>query len=303
VLSAILFLIARRATAHGSFETSSRGRVTRPRKQLSRARRTLVHLLITFILCISLLPHLGVLLISCADSWFMTVLPDRYTAEHYVAVFQHPLTVVSLRNSIMLALLSTGLDIVLGFTVAFLVLRTSIPGRSVLDAFSVMPLAIPGIIIALGYISAFSGTFLDNRINPFPLLVAAYAVRRLPYMVRSCVAGFQQGSIVLEEAARSVGAPPALVFRRVTLPLMSAHVMSGAILCFAFAMLEVSDSLFLALEERYYPVSKALYALSGRPDGVAIAAALGVVVTSLITACIYAAGKLSGRSIDEVFRA
>jgi iron(III) transport system permease protein len=76
------------------------------------------------------------------------------------------------------------------------------------EVISIAPLAIPGIVFAFGYISAFSGTPLDNRINPFPLLIAAYAMRRLPSMVRSVSAGLQEASVTLEEAALMVGARP-----------------------------------------------------------------------------------------------
>jgi iron(III) transport system permease protein len=213
------------------------------------------------------------------------------------------LTVTSIRNSLFLSSLSTVVDIVVGIGVAFLLARTRMPGKQVLDVLTMLPLAVPGIIIAFGYVAGFSGTFLDVRVNPIPLLIFGYAVRRLPYMVRAAYAGLQQTSATLEEAAQNVGASPTTTLRRITLPLVFSNLVAGGILCFSFAMLEVSDSLILAVEERYYPITKAIYALLGRPDGPYIASALGVLGMLLLMVSLFLAGKFLGRRMGELFRA
>ena len=218
-------------------------------------------------------------------------------------VFKHRLTAISIRNSLFLSSLSTVVDIAAGITIAYLLARTRMPGKNVLDTLTMMPLAIPGIIIAFGYVAGFSGTFMDARVNPVPLLICAYAVRRLPYMVRSAYAGFQQTSVTLEEAAQNVGASPATTLRKITLPLVFANLIAGGILCFSFAMLEVSDSLILAFEERYYPITKAIYALLNRPDGVFIASALGVLGMILLAGSLFLAGKFLGKRMADLFRA
>lgn len=207
---------------------------------------------------VALLPHIGVVLTSVADRWFLSVLPKAVTGKYYVMVFEHRLTMTSIRNSLFLSSLSTVLDVAVGITVAYLLARTLIPGKNILDTLTMLPLAVPGIVVAFGYVACFSGTFLDARVNPMPLLVIGYSVRRLPYMVRSAYAGFQQTHVVLEEAAQNVGASPATTLRRITLPLIFANLIAGGILCFSFAMLEVSDSLILAAEERFYPITKAI---------------------------------------------
>src|SRR5262249_15621265 len=134
---------------------------------------------------------------------------------------------------------------------------------------------------AIGYLaltrrgSIFS--FLDPVQNPLVLLVVAYAVRRIPYTVRSATAGFQQAGVALEETAQSVGATPFRAIRRITHPLIAGQLVSGAILAFSFAMLEVSDSLVLAQKQADYPIAKAMYELSNiLGEGPFLAAALGV---------------------------
>jgi iron(III) transport system permease protein len=125
--------------------------------------------------------------------------------------------------------------------------------------------------------------------------VLAYAVRRLPYIVRSAAAGFQQAGITLEEAAQSVGAAPLRALRRVTLPLIAGNLFSGVLLAFAFAMLEVSDSLVLAQKQADYPIAKAIYELSNvLGEGPYLAAALGVWAMVFLGLAIAAARVAAG---------
>jgi len=233
----------------------------------------------------------------------MSVLPSEVTLKFYRDVFVHDLTLLSIRNSLLLSSLSTVVDIILGVGIAYLLTRKRIPGKNVLDSLAMLPLALPGLVIAFGYVAAFSGTLLDARVNPMPLLVIAYSVRRLPFMVRAAYAGFQQTSVVLEEAAMNLGASPMRTLYQITFPLVFANLMAGAILCFSFAMLEVSDSLILALREQYYPITKAIYVLLRRiTDGPYIASAMGMLGLFLLAGSLVVAGHFLGRRMGELFR-
>jgi iron(III) transport system permease protein len=91
--------------------------------------------------------------------------------------------------------------------------------------------------------------------------VIAYSLRRLPYVVRSAAAGFQQTSVTLEEAAQNLGCLPLRTLMKITVPLIMANLLVGALLAFSFAMLEVSGSLILAQRQQDYPITKAIYEL------------------------------------------
>ncbi len=182
------------------------------------------------------LPHLGVILLSLSNDWYGTVLPVSLTGQHYTDALGHPLTLSSIGNSLKYAALATSLDLVLGIGVAYVVVRTRLPGRELLDAMAMLPLAVPGLVLAFGYLAmtregqAFEGLVWNE--DPIWILVIAYAVRRLPYVVRSAAAGFQQTSVSLEEAAQNLGCPPLKALRRVTLPLISANLIAGCLLAF-----------------------------------------------------------------------
>jgi iron(III) transport system permease protein len=109
---------------------------------------------------------------------------------------------------------------------------------------------------------------------------------------------------VYEEAASNLGATPYRVMRRITLPLISANLLAGGILCFAFSMLEVSDSLILAQTEKFYPITKAIYVLMEQlENGTNVAAALGVWAMVLLAAAMLWASSLLGKRMGQMFRA
>ena len=302
VMTAGIFYLSKLVIGTKGYDMMPRGHVASATREASLWGTPTIHLALLALTAAALIPHLSVIVTSMADRWFMTVLPESYTFNYYRQIFDHQLTLNSIKNSLGLSALSTVADVAIGIAIAYLLVRTRIPGKNILDTLTMMPLAIPGIIIAFGYVGAYSGTILDVRNNPVPLLIFGYAVRRLPYMVRSAYAGLQQTHVVLEEAAHNVGAGPLMTMRRVTLPLVFAHLLAGDILCFSFAMLEVSDSLILAVEERYYPITKAIYALLGRPDGPFIASALGVLGMVLLATSLFLAGKFLGKRMGELFR-
>lgn len=304
MLTLFFFYLSKRILGGGRYEMLGRGHVASAARPASATMTVVAYAVVLGISALALIPHLGVLLTSVTQRWFLSVLPSEYTLKFYQDVFRHDLALLSIKNSLLLSSLSTIIDIVLGVTIAYLLARKRVPGRGVLDALAMLPLALPGLVLAFGYVAAFSATPLDSRINPVPLLVIAYAVRRLPYMVRAAYAGFQQTSVALEEASINLGASPMKTFLQITTPLIFANLIAGAVLAFSFAMLEVSDSLILASKEQNYPITKAIYALLGRiADGPYIASAMGMLGLLLLAGSLFIAGRFFGRRMGELFRA
>jgi iron(III) transport system permease protein len=299
--------------------------------------------LVTFL---AILPHLGVILVAFSKDWYATILPTGWTLAHFEAALGHNLTLPSIQNSLKYAGLATVLDVILGVAIAYVVVRTKLVGRQILDGLAMLPLAVPGLVLAFGYlamtqdgrlmdfasgllaipawgaslmgyrelagelagpVSAGLGKFfvqhLSPSIDPLVILVVAYSVRRLPYVVRSAAAGFQQTSVTLEEAAQNLGCPPLRSLRKITLPLISANLMAGGLLAFSFAMLEVSDSLILAQKQQDFPITKAIYELYQLlGEGRFVASALGVWAMAFLAVTIIGASLLLGKKLGALFR-
>ncbi|MCB9839212.1 MAG: iron ABC transporter permease [Phycisphaeraceae bacterium] len=270
------------------------------------------------VIALALVPHLGVVLMSLSqpESWNESILPTRWTTGNYAAALGHPLVSGAIRNSLVLSLAAATISMGLGIAIGYLVVRTKLVGRKAVDSLSMLPLAVPGLVMAFGFVAVSmswpfgKGDPLDGLIdvvgsnpNPLPLLAVAYAVRRLPYIVRATVAGLQQVSVELEEAATLFGARLIDRFRTIVLPLILGNLFAGGLLVFAFSMLEVSDSLILAQQERHYPITKAIYMLTERlNDGTVLACATGVWAMVLLAVCLGLATSFFGKSLGSVFR-
>ena len=250
---------------------------------------------------------IGVLGMAVGRGWYRSVLPNGLTASHFDAALGHNLTVPSIVNSLRYAGFALAIALILGVFIAWVIVRGKGPARWLLDAAAMLPLAVPGLVMAFGYLAmtqkgrAFA--FLNPIENPTILLVISYAIRRLPYVVRSAVAGLEQTSVSFEEAAASLGAKPVTTFRRITMPLIAANLLAGAILTFSFSMLEASDSLILAQKAAYFPITKAIYELSSLlGQGPSLAAALGLWTMVFLGASFLLAAALLGKKLGAVFR-
>jgi iron(III) transport system permease protein len=299
-----------------SYETAAtKASVAQTAKRLRGLRAILACLPFVLVLALALLPHLSVVLtsLSATGGWYRSILPQQFTSSHYLAALTDDLAMPSVANSAIYASLATAVALVVGLGVGIIAVRSRLPDRTVIDALAMLPLAVPGLVLAFGYL-AISVTlkqkfgeklpiWLNVQEMPVVFLVIAYAARRLPYIVRSTVAGLQQTPVDLELAAANLGASRATVLRRITLPLILANLIAGALLAFAFALLEVSDSIILAQKAAYFPITRAILELSQRlGDGIYIASALGVWTMLLLTVTLLAANRLLGRKMGAVFR-
>ncbi len=270
------------------------------------------------VILFAVLPHFGVVLTSFSTNgqWYQSVLPQAFSGENYANALGHDLAMGSIQNSLFYAFCAMLVDIGLGVLIGYMIVRTRVPGRGLLDALSMLPLAVPGLVMAFGYVSmSLKWPFREDaplegwidvlgaQPNPVLLLIIAYSIRRLPYVVRSVVAGLEQTSGELEEAALNLGATRIRAMRTVILPLIMANLIAGGLLAFSFAMLEVSDSLILAQRESHYPITKAIYVLFERlGDGPYIASAMGVWGMALLAVTLIGASVMMGKKMGAIFR-
>ena len=322
-----LYAISKFAFGGKSYEMKGRAAIAATAKKLGWFQGLLALLPFVVITGLAVMPHFGVIFSSFSvdGAWYRSMFPTEFTTEHYQNALAHPLAMGSIQNSLVYALGAVTLTVIVGLSISYLSVRCKIRGGWLLDSLAMLPLAVPGLVMAFGYVAmSLNWPFVNlNRYfdangwhylaslcqitgkspNPLAFLIVAYGIRRLPYVVRSASAGLEQTSGELEEAALNLGASTAMALRKVVIPLIMANIIAGGILAFAFAMLEVSDSLILAQKEAYFPITKAIFEFFNRlGDGPYIASAMGVWGMALLTITLVGASILMGKKLGAIFR-
>ena len=259
------------------------------------------------VIMVGVLPHLALFLVAIGQKWFLTPLPTSYSLEGFFAVIQHPLTKQSFLYSVGLSVAAAIIVTILTYSIA----RTTIQKKSsrlttystnILLYVALLPLAIPGLVTAFGMVVGFGGTVFDPKNNPTILLIAAYSLRKIPYGIKLFQSSFAQVSIALEEAAKVSGASGYQIFWKILFPLHKPAIVSVAVITILASLMEVSSSLLLPLDEKFFPIAKTLYALQGRPDGANVAAAFSILVMITTILGFFLVGKWQNKSVAALLK-
>jgi len=276
--------LAARVMKGRDYSTIQKGGNSLQRRRLTPGQSVLAYGWIVLVLLVVLSPHIGIVLMSFAKVWSFSVLPDGYTLRHYADVFTDSTSMIG--NTLMYCGLAAGLDVVLGTAIAYLILRTRLPVRHWLDWAASAALAIPGLVLAIGYLRFFRGMEVPVTgtlvTSSWVAIMLAYAVRRLPYALRSCVAALHQVHVSLEESAQSLGASRLATIRRIVVPLMAGGILAGFVTSFITAAVELSATILLTASESNAPMSYGIYLYMQSPSGRGAGAALGVIALVVV---------------------
>ena len=299
VLLAILFLLAaRHYVAIKDYSSLSYSRIER--RRLSPTRQALVVGFLSFLLLLSFIPYIGVTLASVGKGWALTPLPVAYTLQYYERVIvETPKYIV---NSFLYSGLAVVVCIGVGVPIAWLLARSTVPGRGALDAINTLILAVPGTAIGIAYIRAFHFDLpgFDRGLTSFWIIMPlVLAVRRLPYTVRGSFASLLLVHRSLEEAASSVGASGPRTFKDVTLPMIWKGVLVGGLFSFMTSLQEASAVLFLALGG-WESITNGIFAfyIAGSANE---AAALGVILIIVAAVSVAIINRMAGTRMGGVF--
>src|SRR5262245_46450248 len=299
VLLAVLFLLAARHYV-GLKDYSSLSYSKVERRRLSLAKQALTIAFLSLIMLLSFIPYIGVVLASVGKGWALAPLPAAYTLQYYDRVIvETPKYIV---NSFLYSGIAVILCIAIGVPIAWLLARSTVPGRGALDAINTLILAIPGTAIGIAYVRAFHFELpgFDRGLTSFWIIMPlVLAVRRLPYTVRGSFASLLLVHRSLEEAASSVGATEFQSFRDVTLPMIWKGILVGSLFSFMTSLQEASAVLFLALGG-WESITNGIFAfyIAGSANE---AAALGVILVAVATVSVVVINRIAGTRVGGVF--
>ncbi|MBT8334090.1 MAG: iron ABC transporter permease, partial [Deltaproteobacteria bacterium] len=245
-------------------------------------------IVVLLIMSLVLAPHIGLSLLSFGTIWSYSMVPDAFTFKHFGTVFAE--TPEYMTNTVLYSALAATIDVIVGTAIAYIVLRTKLIGRQWLDYIAMAAVAIPGLVIGIGYLRTFYGfqvPWLENQpvATWWMAIVVALAIRRLPYALRACTAALQQVSVSLEESAENLGAGKFATVRKIVVPLMAGGILAGFVTSFATAAVELGMTLMLVSKNSDGPLSYGIYVYMQSAAGRGPGAALGIVAVVVVGLC------------------
>jgi len=270
-------------------------------QKIKGAKLAICYIFLISLILVALSPHIGVFLAAFTREWSLTILPASYTLENFIDVISTGYAYIS--NSFLYSTSVFIADIILGMVIGYILVRQKLFGKEILDYLSMLPLAIPGLVIGLGYWRAWMGTFLDPfYMAPF-VLTLSLVLRRLPFSVRATYAGMLQIPKDYEEASMNLGASRLQTFIHITLPLLFLSALAGGILSFTYAMLEVSSTLILIARSNFGTMTWAMFQYANEPHyGWNIASAMGAILIVLVVVSLAIVNKVFKGQMGTLFR-
>jgi iron(III) transport system permease protein len=298
VVSILFLMIMRWYQGLRNYQNLSKG-VSVHRTEVKSASGKYITMVLSFVgVVILLLPILVLVLISFSTDgrWTTQILPPEYTFKHYAALFTDSKTWRPIANSFKMSSIATIGNIIFGVAAAYAMIRMKFRGKSLLDVLIMLPWALPGTVVGVNLITAFSQptifSFNQVLIGSFWMLPLAYFVRHLPLVFRSTSATLMQMDGSVEEAARNLGASWWYSFRRVVFPMALSGILAGSLLAFVQGIGEFVASILL-FTGKTTPISveifQRMYAFE-----FGTACAYGVLQITLIIIVLFISRKITG---------
>ena len=249
MVTAILVWAQQRVLSGKSFATVA-GKAFRPRAlNLGRWRWFTFGLAVTYLFVVVVLPTLALVIAAFRKFLFFkdfNALFDmsQYSLVHFNSVFDNPLTMLSIWNTLKVGVITALVGGALAFAIGYTVTRTRVAGRASIDLLSTLPVAIPGLVVGVAYLWAWIG-LPGGLYGTLWILALAFVARFIPDTVKALSTSFMQIHKELEEAAWISGRGMLGTIRTIVLPLARPGVVASMTLLFVLAIRELGSSLFL----------------------------------------------------------
>ena len=290
-----LVVLQQRVLAGKSFTTVA-GKAFRPRAlPLGRWRWLTLALAVVYLFVVVVLPTLALIVAAFRRFLFIPDAaslfdPRHYSLVHFESVFDNPITMRSIWNTMEVGLITALVGGALAFAIGYTVHRASVPGRRAIDLISTLPVAIPGLVIGVAYLWAWIA-LPGGLYGTIWILALAFIARFMPDTIKSLSTSFLQIHRELEEAAWICGKGLLGTIRTIVLPLARPGTVAAMTLLFILAIRELGSSLFLYTSDTIVMAVLLLDYYEGGNTGKT--AAFSLVQTALLAVLIGAAGWLS----------
>lgn len=240
LVTAVIFLIQKVASNRFKFTINALHPIT-PKKPTGIGG-VLMHVYCYFLVAVALLPQLYIVNMSFRN-YNNAILQPGYSLVNYRKALEKMLT-RSIGNTLIISFAALAIIILIAILIAYLVVRRSNLLTNLVDTLSMVPYIMPGAVIGIAMVVAFSKKPFVMT-GTLAIMIVALVIRRMPFTSRSATAAMMKIPITIEEAALSLGCPKLSAFAKITVPMMSSGIVSGAVLSFVAIITEMSSGIIL----------------------------------------------------------
>jgi iron(III) transport system permease protein len=295
LVTAGLFLVQQRLLRRGRFTTIAGKGGAREPFRLGVWRWPLFAVCIIPPICALLLPYAALFSTSICKAWGRGPVPGNLTAEWYRwALIDNSAARAAIGHSLSYAAAAATIATVLAVFTAYVAQRRLLPGARILAFIAVAPFVVPGIVLAIGFFSAYARPPLVLYGTAW-MLIVAFATRFLPIAYSGSESALRSIDVDLENAARTLGCSPLGTFRRITLPLLRRSIVASWLTAFIPSLRELSSAVFLFTPATAV-MTNLIFDLSDAGNFEPVSA-LGILMMLLIFVLIGIAWKFFGRSV------
>lgn len=192
-----------------------------------------------------IMPFASLIAVSLSKSWGLNFWQSLTLDNYKFILFEYDVTRRAILNSLVLATIAATVCVALGAIIGWIDVRTKMPGRRLLDYASLVPLGLPGIVMAVALLQFWLSVPYIVLYGTFTILLLAYIGRYVPLGVQAANSSLRQVDPSLEEAAHILGASWGHTMREITLPLIRPGLLAGWLLVFVPVVQELSASILL----------------------------------------------------------
>ncbi len=250
--------------------------------KLRKSKYPLLVISLVSLFVIVVMPLFMIFAVGGLKAYGLPLRPENMTLNNYKYVLtQSQMVIDSIKNSVFLSVSAGIISMFLGVMIAYIIIKVQPKGKGILEILSLLPYSIPGIVLAIGVILAWSGMIGINLYNTIWIILIAYIARYVSFAMKSAAASLEQVHYSLEEAARSCGATHLESLRDITLPLIRPGMIAGFFLIFLPAMRELTTSILL-----YGPYTRtlgvAIYSVNAEGNTVQASALAAIAILIII---------------------
>ena len=284
LVTAVVFLIQKLAANRYNFASSALHPVEK--KTPKGIGGVLMYVYTYGLAGIAVLPNIYIIYLSFRNC-DRSVFKPGFSLINYTQAAKK-LLLRSINNTLLLSVISLAIIILISIVIAYLVVRRSNLANNMIDTVSMLPYIIPGSVIGIAMAVSFSKPPIV-LVGGIWIMIISLVVRRMPYTIRSATATLVQIPRSVEEAAISLGASKLKTFRKITVPMMTNGILSGAILSWVAIVTELSSAIILYNNKTITLTMSAYVAISRGNYGIAAAFSAVLTVLTTISLIIYLA--------------